>query len=66
MYIYTHIFLLAISLFSLSYLFMSKLLLLSHAASSLKFDDPEKQKKYEKISFEEIHNEVIKLKVSPI
>lgn len=31
-------------------------------ASNLKFDDPEKQNKYEKILFKEIHNEVIKLK----
>ncbi|KAH7848253.1 hypothetical protein Vadar_000139 [Vaccinium darrowii] len=31
-------------------------------ASSLTFDDGEKQRKYETISFEEVHNEVIELK----
>ena len=33
------------------------------AASTLKFDDIEKQKKYKEISFEEVHNEVVELKV---
>lgn len=31
-------------------------------ASTLKFDDIEKQKKYKEISFEEVHNEVVELK----
>ncbi|GFY99776.1 protein kinase superfamily protein [Actinidia rufa] len=31
-------------------------------ASTLTFDDDEKQRKYETVSFEEVHNEVIKLK----
>ena len=33
------------------------------AASTLTFDNDEKQRKYETVSFEEVHNEVIKLKV---
>ncbi|XP_028074757.1 probable ethanolamine kinase [Camellia sinensis] len=32
-------------------------------ASTLKFDDSEKQRKYETISFEEVEAEVVKLKV---
>lgn len=33
------------------------------AASTLQFDDCEKQRKYETVSFEEVHNEITKLKV---
>lgn len=40
---------------------MSKSMLL--AASTLTFDEDEKQNKYEIISFEEVHAEVIELKV---
>lgn len=34
------------------------------AASTLEFDDNEKQKLYKTISFSEVHNEIIELKVS--
>lgn len=34
-------------------------------ASDLTFDDSEKKQKYETISFKEIHDELVELKVSP-
>lgn len=37
--------------------------LILHAALNLKFDDSEKQKKYEMVSFEEINQEINDLKV---
>lgn len=36
----------------------------SAAASVLEFDDSEKQRKYQMISFKEIYNEVVELKVN--
>lgn len=36
----------------------------SDVACDLKFDDNEKQRKYETISFKEIHDELLELKVN--
>lgn len=50
------------TLFS-GYNFLMDALLSFSAASNLKFDDGEKQRIYETISFKEVHKEIIELKV---
>lgn len=46
--------------------FVAIMLYLSFAASSLQFNDSEKSRLYESISFNEVYDEITELKVAPV